>query len=153
MTAPELAIAGEKVQSRILDNGVFADRDLYDLLVAAELDQEALRRVLASITAEERAMIASELRALPRDRSISEPIREPTYSRLVPDLARRAGRLFDVDNWRGRTRRRSTSKPSGARTMPRPASATMCRAWRSASPPLNVDAWSKPVNAASTRAP
>ncbi|MDE0190174.1 MAG: nucleotidyl transferase AbiEii/AbiGii toxin family protein [Gammaproteobacteria bacterium] len=98
-------ILARKVQSRILDNGVFADRDLYDLLVAAERDQEALRRVLASITVEEKAMIASELRALPRDRFISEPIREPTYPRLVPDLARRAGRLFDVDGWRGRTRR------------------------------------------------
>lgn len=98
-------ILARKVQSRILDNGVFADRDLYDLLVAAERDQEALRRVLASITAEERVMIASELRSLPRDRSISEPIREPTYPNLVPDLARRAGRLFDVDDWRGRTGR------------------------------------------------
>lgn len=88
-----------------VDNGVFADRDLYDLLVAAERDQEGLRRVLASITVEEKAMIASELRALPRNRSISEPIREPTYPSLVRDLARRAGRLFDVDDWRRRTRR------------------------------------------------
>ena len=97
-------ILARKVQSRILDNGVFADRDLYDLLVAAERDQEALRRVLASITTEEKAMIASELRALPRDRSISEPIREPTYPSLVRDLAIRAGRLFD-DDGRGRKRR------------------------------------------------
>ena len=90
-------ILARKVQSRILDNGVFADRDLYDLLVGAERDREALGRVLASITVEERAMIGSELRALPRRRPRSEPIREPAHPQLLSDLARRAGRLFDAD--------------------------------------------------------
>lgn len=71
-------------------------RDLYDLIVAQERDGEALRRVLGSITGGERAMIASELRALSRSRSNAEPIHEPAHPEFLPDLARRARRLFEV---------------------------------------------------------
>lgn len=90
-------ILARKLQSRILDLGVFTDRDLYDLLVAQEHDPDALRRVLVSVTAEERAAIASELGALPRHWSSGEPVREPSYPELLDDLASRARRLFNAD--------------------------------------------------------
>ena len=90
-------ILARKLQSRILDLGVFTDRDLYDLLVARERDPEALRRVLASITEAERAAIASELGALPRRWSSGEPVREPAHPELLDDLASRARRLFEAD--------------------------------------------------------
>ena len=89
-------ILARKLQSRILDLGVFTDRDLYDLLVAGERDPEALRRVLASITKAERAAIASELGALPRSWSSGEPVREPKHPEFLDDLASRARRLFEV---------------------------------------------------------
>lgn len=88
-------ILARKLQSRILDLGVFTDRDLYDLLVAEDRDAEALRRVLASITDAERAAIASELRALPARWSGGEPVREPAHPELLDDLASRARRLFE----------------------------------------------------------
>ena len=90
-------ILARKLQSRILDLGVFTDRDLYDLLVARERDAEALRRVLASVTDAERAAIASELRVLPDRWSSGEPVREPDYPDLLDNLASRARRLFETD--------------------------------------------------------
>lgn len=87
-------ILARTVQSRILDLGVFTARDLYDILVAADRDPAALRRVLASITADERAAIAGELRALPRDWSGDQPVREPVSPELLADLPRRAQALF-----------------------------------------------------------
>ena len=93
-------ILARKLQSRILDLGVFTDRDLYDLLVAQEHDADALRRVLASITDAERVAIASELRALPARWSSGEPVREPAYPDLLDDLASRARRLFEPDRRR-----------------------------------------------------
>ena len=89
-------ILARKLQSRILDLGVFTDRDLYDLLVAQEQDPEALRRVLASVTNAERATIASELRGLPRHWSSGEPVRDAAYPSLLRDLAPRARRLFET---------------------------------------------------------
>lgn len=89
-------ILARKLQSRVLDLGVFTERDLYDLLVAQQQDPEALRRVLASITASERATIASELRSLPRHWS-NEPVLEPAYPDLLRNLASRARRLFEAD--------------------------------------------------------
>ena len=90
-------ILARKLQSRILDLGVFTDRDLYDLMVAQERDPEALRRVLASITAAERAAVAGELRALPCHWSSGEPVREPMHPELLDDLASRARRLSEAD--------------------------------------------------------
>ena len=90
-------ILARKLQSRILDLGVFTDRDLYDLLVARERDLEALRRVLASITEAERAAIASELGALPPHWSSGEPVREPARPEFLDNLAPRARRLFEGD--------------------------------------------------------
>ena len=89
-------ILARKVQSRILDLGVFTARDLYDILVAADRDPAALRRVLASITAGERAAIASELRALPRDWTGDQPVREPASAELLGELTRRARALFEA---------------------------------------------------------
>lgn len=89
-------ILARKLQSRILDLGVFTDRDLYDLLVAQERDAEALRRVLASITDAERAAIVSELRALPGIWSSGEPVREPAHPDLLEDLPSRTRRLFET---------------------------------------------------------
>lgn len=89
-------ILARKVQSRILDLGVFTDRDLYDLLVAQQRDPEALRRVLASITAGERTAIADELRGLPYNWSSGEPVREPTHPNLLRGLARRTQALFEA---------------------------------------------------------
>ena len=88
-------ILARKVQSRILDLGVFTDRDLYDLLVAEQRDPEALRRVLASIAPGERAAIANELRALPHNWSSGEPVREPAHPNLLRSLARRTRTLFE----------------------------------------------------------
>ena len=88
-------ILARRVQSGILDLGVFTDRDLYDLLVAEQRDPEALRRVLASITPGERATIADELRGLPYNWSSSEPVREPAHPNLLRGLARRAQALFE----------------------------------------------------------
>lgn len=88
-------ILARKVQSRILDLGVFTDRDLYDLLVAEQRDPEALRRVLASITPGERVAIANELRGLPYNWSSGEPVREPAHPNLLRGLARRAQALFE----------------------------------------------------------
>ncbi len=90
-------ILARKLQSRILDLGVFTDRDLYDLLVARERDPQALRRVLASITEAERAAIASELGALPPHWSSGEPVREPARPEFLDNLAPRARRLFEGD--------------------------------------------------------
>ena len=90
-------ILARKLQSRILDLGVFTDRDLYDLLVAQKHNAEALDRVLASITNSERATIASELRSLPRHWSSGEPVREPAYPQLLVGLAGRARRLFEAN--------------------------------------------------------
>ena len=90
-------ILARKLQSRILDLGVFTDRDLYDLLVAQVRDPEALNRALTSITAGERAAITSELRALPHQWSSGEPVREPAHPELLEDLASRARRLFEAD--------------------------------------------------------
>ena len=90
-------ILARKLQSRILDLGVFTDRDLYDLLVARMRDPVALRRVLASVTDAERAAIASELRGLPRDWSSGEPVREPAHPVLLRGLAQQARRLFESD--------------------------------------------------------
>ncbi len=70
-------ILARKVQSRILDLGVFTDRDLYDLLVAQQRAPEPLNRVLASITAGERAAIASELRGLPTVGPAANPSANP----------------------------------------------------------------------------
>ena len=96
-TESSAEILARKLQSRILDLGVFTDRDLYDLLVAGERDPEALRRALASITEAERAAIASELGALPRHWSSGEPVREPSHPDLLDDLALRARRLFEAE--------------------------------------------------------
>ena len=89
-------ILARKVQSRILDLGVFTARDLYDILVAREQDSAALRRVLASITDHERAAIASELRGLPRDWTGDQPVREPARAELLADLPRQARALFEA---------------------------------------------------------
>ena len=96
-TESSAEILARKLQSRILDLGVFTDRDLYDLLVAQQHDSEALRRVLNSITKAERATIATELRTLPHHWSSGEPVREPAYPDLLQDLAGRARRLFEAD--------------------------------------------------------
>ena len=96
LTESTAEILARKLQSRILDLGVFTDRDLYDLLVAQERDAEALQRVLASITGAERAAIASELRALPAHWSSGEPVREPACPELLHDVASRARRLFET---------------------------------------------------------
>ena len=96
-TESSAEILARKLQSRILDLGVFTDRDLYDLLVAQQHDPEALRRVLNSITTAERATIANELRTLPHHWSSGEPVREPAYPDLLSDLAGRARRLFEAD--------------------------------------------------------
>ena len=88
-------ILARRVQSRILDLGVFTDRDLYDLLVAEQRDPEALRRVLASITTGERAAIADELRGFPHNWSSGELVREPAHPNLLRGLARRAQALFE----------------------------------------------------------
>ena len=45
----------------------------------------------------ERATIASELRTLPHHWSSGEPVREPAYPDLLPDVAGRARRLFEAD--------------------------------------------------------
>ena len=86
-------ILARMLQSRILDLGVFTDRDLYDLLVAQEQDLEALRRVLASVTNAERATIASELRGLPRHWTSGEPVRAAAYPSVPsgPNLRVSAG--------------------------------------------------------------
>ena len=89
-------ILARKVQSRILDLGAFTARDLYDLLVARTQDPQVLRRVLASITDEERTAIASELRGLQRDWTGAEPVREPTHPELLRGLPRRARALFET---------------------------------------------------------
>ena len=89
-------ILARKIQSRILDLGAFTARDLYDILVARDQDRDALRRVLASITAQERSAIASELRGLPRDWTGDQPVREPSRPELLNDLPRRARALFEV---------------------------------------------------------
>ena len=101
-------ILARKLQSRILDLGVFTDRDLYDLLVAQRREPEVLSRVLASVTSAERAAIASELRALPRHWSSGEPVREPAYPDLLQDLAPRARRLFESNSHDTSRRREST---------------------------------------------
>lgn len=88
-------ILARKLQSRILDLGVFTDRDLYDLLVAKKRDPLALRRALASLTEGERAAIASELRTLPPSWSGGEPVREPAYPDLLRNLAGQARRLME----------------------------------------------------------
>lgn len=90
-------ILARKLQSRILELGVFTDRDLYDLLVAQRRDPDALRRVLTSVTDSERATIASELRSLPPHWSSGEPVREPAWPDLLRNLAPRARRLFERD--------------------------------------------------------
>ena len=89
-------ILARKVQSRILDLGAFTARDLYDILIARERDPEAIGRVLASITDQERAAIASELRGLPRDWTGAEPVREPARPELLRDLPHRARALFEA---------------------------------------------------------
>ena len=89
-------ILARKVQSRILDLGAFTARDLYDILVARDQDRDALRRVLASITSQERSAIASELRGLPRDWTGDQPVREPSWPELLTDLPRRARALFEA---------------------------------------------------------
>ena len=96
-TESSAEILARKLQSRILDLGVFTDRDLYDLLAAQQHDPESLRRVLASVTSTERATIASELRVLPYHWSSGEPVREPAYPNLLQNLAPRARRLFEAD--------------------------------------------------------
>ena len=65
--------------------------------MAQQHDPEALRRVLNSTTKAERATIANELRTLPHHWSSGEPVREPAYPDLLPDLAGRARRLFEAD--------------------------------------------------------
>ena len=90
-------ILARKLQSRILELGEITDRDLYDFLAAERHDPESLRRTLASVTARERATIASELRTLPAGWSGGEPVREPAWPDLANDLARRARRLFETD--------------------------------------------------------
>lgn len=89
-------ILARKVQSRILDLGAFTARDLYDILIARERDPDAIGRVLASITDQERAAIASGLRGLPRDWTGAEPVREPARPELLRDLPRRARLLFEA---------------------------------------------------------
>ena len=90
-------ILARKLQSRILDLGEITDRDLYDFLAAERHDPESLRRALASVTAGERASIASELRTLSPGWSSGEPVREPAWPDLARDLARRARLLFEAD--------------------------------------------------------
>ena len=89
-------ILARKVQSRILDLGAFTARDLYDIVVAQDQDREALGRVMASITAQECAAIASELRGLPRGWTGDQPVREPGRPELLTDLPRRARALFEA---------------------------------------------------------
>lgn len=90
-------ILARKLQSRILDLGVFTDRDLYDLLTARRREPSTLRRVLASITNAERAAIASELRSLPRRWSSGESVREPVHPDLLQDLVASARGLFEAN--------------------------------------------------------
>ena len=89
-------ILAREVQSRILDLGAFTARDLYDIVVAQSDDREALGRVLASTTAQERAAIAIELRGLPRGWTGDQPVREPGRPELLTDLPRRARALFEM---------------------------------------------------------
>ncbi|MCY3812561.1 MAG: hypothetical protein OXH15_12265 [Gammaproteobacteria bacterium] len=89
-------ILARKVQSRILDLGAFTARDLYDIVVAQDRDRKALRRVMASITAQERTAIASELRGLPRGWTGDQPVREPARPELLTELPRRARALFEA---------------------------------------------------------
>ena len=90
-------ILARKLQSRILDLGEITDRDLYDFLAAERRDPESLRRALASVTAGERAAIASELHTLPLGWSSGEPVRDPAWPDLARGLALRARRLFEAD--------------------------------------------------------
>ncbi len=87
-------ILARKLQSRILDLGEITERDLYDFLAAKRHDPESLSRALRSVTAGERAAIASELEALPANWSSGEPVREPAWPDLVRNLARNARNLF-----------------------------------------------------------
>ena len=96
-TESSAEILARKLQSRILELGEITERDLYDFLASERHDPESLRRALASVTAGERAAIASELRTLPAGWSGGEPVREPAWPELAHDLARRARRLFEAD--------------------------------------------------------
>lgn len=96
-TESSAEILARKLQSRILDLGEITDRDLYDFLAAERRDPESLRRALTSVTAGERAAIASELRTLPSGWSSGEPVRQPAWPDLARDLAPRARRLFEAD--------------------------------------------------------
>ncbi len=62
---PELVIA-RKIQGRMMGNGVFVVRDMYDIAAASVLDRGALVAALDTMTVEERDALRSELDRLPQ---------------------------------------------------------------------------------------
>ena len=62
---PELVIT-RKIQGRMMGNGVFVIRDMYDIAAASVLDRPALVAALDTLTDEERDALGSELARLPQ---------------------------------------------------------------------------------------
>ncbi|MYF50366.1 MAG: nucleotidyl transferase AbiEii/AbiGii toxin family protein [Gammaproteobacteria bacterium] len=62
---PELVIT-RKIQGRMMGNGVFVVRDMYDIAAASVLDRGALVAALDAITDEERDALRNELARLPQ---------------------------------------------------------------------------------------
>ena len=60
-------ILGRKIHGRMLRNGVFALRDLYDIAASSVLAKDELSLVLQSVSDSDKAMLRSELSSLPPD--------------------------------------------------------------------------------------
>lgn len=77
------AVLVRKMQARMCGLGMFTERDVYDLVAAAQHDPAALRAALSALTADERTYIARELRLSKQWDQPEKKLLSPTH----PDIA------------------------------------------------------------------
>ena len=103
---PPAIVIGRKIHGRMLSNGVFVLRDMYDIAAASAFAKEGLSKVLGTISETDKAALRSELAGLPSDWANLPLSGRPIINAVAPQaLARNPERSLQVvmqllaDDW------------------------------------------------------
>lgn len=120
---PPAMVIGRKIHARMLSNGVFVLRDMYDIAAASVFAKDDLSKVLRTISDSDRAALRSELTSLPSNWASLPLSGRPIINGVAPDtLARNPGRSLQVviqlldDNWALANQLRNQDRPSSPKT-------------------------------------
>lgn len=105
------AILVRKMQGRMWGHGMFTERDVYDLAVAARHDPAALRAALSALTDEERTSIARELRLSKQWDQPEKQLLSPTHPDIANNLRAAAVEILALTGDAGATPRRDGDRP------------------------------------------